>query len=130
MEEKQRNSRRSDQEWIALIQECRTSGLGDREWCELHGIPISTFYTKITKLRRKACDIPKAHHRVIREAQQVVPLSIIDEKPDMYMQDEISIPGEKSPAVVLRINGYCMEISNSAARDTIMNTLSVLQQLC
>lgn len=129
MQEKQRSAKRSDQEWIALIQECRTSGLGDKEWCERSGIPISSFYTKITKLRRKACDIPKAKQRVIREAQQVVPIPIIEEVPQTY-KNEMSTADVQSPAVILKINDYCIEISNKAARDTILNTLSVLQQLC
>ena len=34
---------RSDQEWLDLIQECRASGLPDKEWCQLHSISIKTF---------------------------------------------------------------------------------------
>lgn len=127
MEERQRNAKRSDQEWLSLIHECRTSGLGDKEWCEMHGIPISSFYTKISRLRRKACDVPKAQHRVIRETQQVVPLTIVDELSDTCGNLRAE---QDAPAVVLKINGYGIEISNHAARDTILNTLSVLQQLC
>ena len=67
-----------------LIHECRTSGLGDKDWCEQHGIPISTFYTKITRLRKKACEVPAANHHSIRETQQVVPLQLIDETDGMY----------------------------------------------
>mgnify|MGYP003584586207 CR=1 FL=1 len=126
---KARNAGRTDQEWMDLIQKCRTSGLGDKDWCERHDIPISTFYTKITRLRKKACDIPATNHRVIRENQQVVPLRVINEVPETY-SNEIPSMNEVSPAVVLKVNGYCIEISNQAARDTILNTLSVLQQLC
>lgn len=68
MNDKQRNGNRTEREWVDLIQECRPSGLGDKDWCEQHGIPISTFYTKITKLRRKACEIPDARHRIVRES--------------------------------------------------------------
>ena len=129
MNDKVRNASRTDQEWMDLIHQCRTSGLGDKDWCEQHDIPISTFYTKITRLRKKACDIPPANHHVIRENQHVVPLQIIDEVPKIY-RNEIPAVSDASTAVVLKINGYCIEISNEAARDTIFNTLSVLQQLC
>ena len=131
MNEKPKNAPRTDQEWMELIQECRTSGLGDKTWCEQHGIPISSFYSKITKLRKRACEIPAANHRVIRECQQVVPLPIIDEIPQSYgrsLSDDGS--GQSVPAVILKTGSYCMEISNHAARDTILNTLSALQQLC
>ncbi|MEG1145779.1 MAG: IS66 family insertion sequence element accessory protein TnpB [Clostridium sp.] len=129
MNDKVRNARKTDQEWMNLIQECRVSGFGDKDWCEQHGIPISTFYTKITRLRKKACEIPSAKHRVIRETQHVVPLQVVDEVPEIY-KNEIPVANETSPAVVLKVNGYCVEISNDAARDTILNTLFVLQQLC
>lgn len=128
MNDKQRNANRTEKEWVDLIQKCRTSGLGDKDWCEQHCIPISTFYTKITRLRRKACEIPDARHRVVRESQQVVPLSVIDEIPAPYRNSEPDV--RTTPAVTLKINDYCIEISNHAARDTILNTLSVLQQLC
>lgn len=29
---------RTDEEWLTLIQECRASGLADKQWCEEHGI--------------------------------------------------------------------------------------------
>ena len=128
MSDNKRNARRTDQEWINLIQECRTSGLGDKDWCEQRGIPISTFYTKITRLRRKACEIPAAKHRIVRESQQVVPLPIIDEVPKPCWNGDPDV--RTSPAVILKINEYSIKISNHTARDTILNTLSVLQKLC
>lgn len=33
-----RRPRRSDQEWLELIQQCRSSGLTDKQWCEQHNI--------------------------------------------------------------------------------------------
>lgn len=129
MDDKARNAKRTQREWMDLIQECRTSGLGDKEWCEQHGIPISTFYTKITRLRRKACEIPAANRRVIRENQQVVPLPIIDEGLETCTSGVVPVITQ-SPAVVLKVNDYSIEISNGAARDTILNTLSVLRLLC
>ena len=116
----QKNKRRSLQEWASLIQECRTSGLSDLEWCKQHSIPFSTFYKKIATLRQKACDIPKAQHHASYIAQEVVPLEIIE---------DIDRPAH-SPAIVLNIQGYRIEIANHAAKETIINTLSVLQQLC
>lgn len=39
-----RNKRRSDEEWLSLIQQCRSSGFSDRVWCEQNDISINTFY--------------------------------------------------------------------------------------
>ena len=65
---------------------------------------------------------------MVRERQQVVPLLIINEalKPCWNGDSDVST----SPAVILKINDYSVEIYNHAARDTIINTLFVLQQLC
>lgn len=129
MLQKQRQPRRTDQEWMALIQECRTSGLSDKEWCERHSIPASTFYTKITRLRKKACDIPKAQERMPHEPQQVVPLRIVGDAPPEYSRVNMDF-SEHTPAIVMNMDGYSIEITNHAARETIMNTLSALRQLC
>ena len=40
-----RNKRRTDEEWMSLIQECRNSGFSDRAWREQNDISINTFYT-------------------------------------------------------------------------------------
>ena len=127
MNEKSRNPRRNDQEWMNLIHQCRTSGLGDKDWCEQHDIPISTFYTKITRLRKKACEVPAANHHSSRETQQVVPLQIMDETDGIYENTAIN---EATPVVAIKRKGYCIEVSNHAARETIFNTLAALQQLC
>ena len=70
-----RNPRRTDEEWLNLIQECRLSGLSDKYWCEQHHIHPSNFYYHIKRLRNKACDIPKAVGSPLSQKQEVVPLS-------------------------------------------------------
>ena len=128
----QKQTKRNEQEWIELIQECRTSGLSDKEWCFRHGIPISTFYNRVTALRKRACSIPSASRNVVSSSQQVVPVTIIDENPTLPVEDiqNASIAGNSVPAIILNINGCRLEISNHAGKDIILNTLSALQQLC
>lgn len=65
---------RNDQEWLELIQECRTSGLSDREWCQMHSISINTFYNKVSDLRKKACEIPKSQAAPYRQRHEAVPI--------------------------------------------------------
>lgn len=54
------NPRRSQQEWLQLITECRQSGMADNAWCERHNIPLSSFYNAVARLRKKACAIPES----------------------------------------------------------------------
>lgn len=55
----QRHPKRSDQEWMELIQECRTSGLTDKAWCERNHIQRSSLYYHIRRFRNMACEIPE-----------------------------------------------------------------------
>ena len=50
---------RSDEEWLALIRECRSSGLSDKRWCEEHQIHTSNFYYQIRRFRKMSCEIPE-----------------------------------------------------------------------
>ena len=42
--------RRTEEDWFQLIQECRTSGLSDKEWCRQNNItikkPVRSLLTK------------------------------------------------------------------------------------
>ena len=55
---KKRTPGRSLEEWMELVTECRQSGLTDAAWCNEHGISPSCFYNAVTRLRKKACQIP------------------------------------------------------------------------
>ena len=50
---------RSLDEWMELVIQCRQSGLIDAAWCNEHGISPSCFYNAVTRLRKKACQIPE-----------------------------------------------------------------------
>lgn len=54
------NPRRSQQEWLQFITECRQSGMADNAWCDQHRTPLSSFYNAVTKLRKNACAIPES----------------------------------------------------------------------
>ena len=54
-----KQNRRSEQDWVALIRECRASGLSDKDWCAHHAIQIRTFYKQVARLKKKALISPK-----------------------------------------------------------------------
>ena len=53
---------RSLDEWMKLVTECRQSGLTDAAWCTEHGISPSSFYNAVTRLRKRACQIPDEYY--------------------------------------------------------------------
>ena len=74
-----RNKRRTDEEWLSLIQQCRSSGFSDRVWCEQNDISINTFYNTVTRLRKKSCMIPETDRLIVDATHEIVPLSITEE---------------------------------------------------
>jgi len=52
-----RAPRRSLDDWMELVTECRQSGLTDAAWCEAQGISPSCFYNAVSRLRKRAYQI-------------------------------------------------------------------------
>ena len=127
---RKRNPRRTDEEWLNLIQECRSSGLSDKRWCEEHPIHTSNFYDQIRRLRNKACDIPEPASSSFSSKQEVVQVSF-DEPAILSVQEKMSgIPSFDETAIRITLHGFRIEITNAAASETIFHTLSALQRLC
>ncbi len=120
-----RANRRSQDEWFQLIQECRSSGLSDRTWCEQHGILVSSFYNAVKRLRKSACDIPLSSNRrtyaldlTSTSKQEAVQIDIC---PDPYLR---AVPPAKqmcptshldnSHTIELMMDNVSLKVSNSA----------------
>lgn len=127
----QSQPRRTEQEWLKLIQECRTSGMSDKNWCEQHHIQRSSFYYHIRRLRDRACAIPEASLPVVRGKQEVVQIQFLDSDPFPVDTPTLNNPLEISDTVIrLTVHGIRIEITNAAAGETITNTITALQRLC
>ena len=70
----------ADQQY-KLIEECRSSGLTNYQWCREHGIQPGTFYNWVSRLRKKACcQIPDSSSKnapARMSAQEVVRLEVL-----------------------------------------------------
>ncbi len=132
VQKEQRQPKRTDQEWLELIQECRTSGMSDKVWCEQHHIQRSSLYYHIRRLRNRACAIPEASLPVVHGKQEVIQLQIseTDSFPAHSPVPNKSLGFSNDIAIRLSIHGALMEITNSAAGETITNTITALQRLC
>ncbi len=140
------SKRRSDDEWIRLLQECRSSGMTDREWCIVNSIHSSTFYRAIDRLRKKSCAIP-AHMQVSKPIiQEVVEVASIDENgilsQPIQAKEVITTDQSLSPfdttfedhvfESTIRItmpSGIRVELSNNTNAATIKSVLDALQSV-
>lgn len=120
-----RANRRSQDEWFQLIQECRSSGLSDRTWCEQHGILVSSFYNAVKRLRKSACDIPLSSNRrtyaldlTSVSRQEAVQIDICpDPNPEAVPPVKQMCPAphlDNSHTIELMMDNVSLKVSNSA----------------
>lgn len=122
-----------------LIMQCRSSGLSDRQWCMNQGIPQSTFYAWLKKLRDKACyEIPESSKRSDDSCfplpQDVVQVKIIpDSIPAITPVPVKSFTetGMEDAAITIHMAGIQVGIKNSADPHLLADTLKMLRMfLC
>ena len=136
----------SDDEWVVLLQECRSSGMTDKEWCFANNIHPSTLYRAIERLRKKACAIP-AHMQVCKPVpQEVVEVASIDENGIITQpfQAEETVAADptldsfrntfadhvfESTVRITMPSGIRVELSNNTNAATIRLILGVLQSV-
>lgn len=129
---KSRHPRRSDEEWITLIHECRNSGMSDKAWCEMKKIQPSNLYYHIRRLRAKSCALPPANHTsTLQPVQEVVEIQMesLTDTPATLQTGQTEMIADMS-AIRITIGRCKVDISNSADSTTIYNTLAALHSLC
>lgn len=127
--------RRSDEEWFKLINECRRSGLSDSLWCKQKGIPASSFFCAVHRLREKAYALPEREHSIDivsnpRPCQDVVRIDI---EPDpLAIKDPETlqvIPSahlDNSHTVEIEVQGINIRIFNGVDTGLLKAVLSTL----
>lgn len=129
------STRRSDQEWLQVITECRQSGLPDSTWCEQHGIKPSTFYNALNRLREKACTIPQSTKTTyaldLTSHQDVVRVDLCS---DSYPKTVMPVNTRKaalyldnSYTIEIVVDNIRMKIGNSADPALLTNILHTLR---
>ncbi len=132
-----RAPRRSQEEWLQLIMECRNSGMTDRTWCEQHGILVSSFYNAVKRLRRKSCDIPYATSKktyvlyLTSQKQETVQIDIC---PVTIPELEVPAPQvtsvphiDNSHTIELMMGDVSLKVSNSADPALLQQLIRMLR---
>lgn len=123
-----------------LIMQCRSSGLSDRQWCLSQGIPQSTFYSWLKKLRDKACfEIPESSTSIagssLPSPQDVVQVKIIpDSNPSLAsvpVKQFTETAAMEDASITIHMAGIQVGIKNSADPHLLADTLKMLRMfLC
>ncbi len=112
------SNRRSDSEWLQIIQRCRQSGMSDSSWCEQHDIRISSFYNAVSRLRKKACDIPEKNKSAcaldLTSRQDIVQIDICPGTDAPAAPPASGMYLDNLHTIELSMDGIQLKISNSA----------------
>ena len=131
-----RKSRVPKEEQLKLINECRTSGMTDIDWCREHGIAVSTFYYWVKQLRKEAAQIPApayGHSENPRPKQDVVPIDIVpDHIPEQHTASQMLNSNLDNPHTIeVSMKDITVRISNDADPVLLTRTFRMLQEfLC
>ena len=134
-----RAPRRSLDEWMKLVTECRQSGLTDAAWCTEHGISPSSFYNAVTRLRKRACQIPdpvgKANTLDFTfHKQDVVQIAIEPETPPAELvsdKDNSSMYLDNPHTIEIEARGLMIRMSNTVHPSLLKILMDALKEpLC
>ena len=128
-----RKSRVPKEEQLKLINECRTSGMTDIDWCREHGIAVSTFYYWVKQLRKEAAQIPApayGHSENPRPKQDVVPIDIVpDHIPEQHTASQmLNSNPDNSHTIEVSMKDITVRISNDADPVLLTRTFRMLQE--
>ncbi|GAA4293724.1 hypothetical protein GCM10023142_30120 [Anaerocolumna aminovalerica] len=112
----------SIQKWTSIIQECITSGLPVRQWCNQNGILEGSYYYWLKKVRL----------RTLEDFPTVTPEDIhqpVSQNSTVFAK--LPIPQKRMPAdVILSVNGMEIGFNNTATVELIHAVLSAVNKVC
>ena len=116
-----RSRKRSQAEWMNIITTCRQSDLSDAIWCEQNGISASAFYNAVSRLRKKACEIPEPIQtfdvvNLTNSKQDVVEVAITPDiipSKTLPSQEMSSMHIDNSHTIEITVNGMNIKLNNS-----------------
>ena len=125
-------SHKTNAEWFTMIQECRSSGLTDKDWCRQHGVSVNTFYYNVKKLKKLAFTIPVPNSRQsVPKKQEIVSLTVTD--------GEKAVPGcnnyvhpfpDPSLSFIIKRNGISITCPDGISASTICSVVHALLSEC
>lgn len=115
-----KNQFRAEQ-WAGIIQECQASNQTVTSWCEEHDVGIKAYYYWLRKLRLAA----------IQKANPTALVEVSKQEPAVFKKLEVATPVPNTQAaIIIRLNGATVEITEGTSQQTIQAVLLALQSVC
>jgi len=115
-----RNKKRSLNEWYEIVMECRKSGLSDAAWCEQNNICAPAFYNAVSRLRKRACEVPASARKsafldFTSSKQEVVKIEVTPEETSKHSVSVIDTQEtylDNSHTIEITTNGINIKLNN------------------
>ena len=126
-------SNRTLDEWFAIVQEARKSGMTDAQWCYAHDISRHTFNSAIKRLRKRAYKLPSPESQDIYDlttsGQDVVKVDIVsDVRPQEKPTPTPVAPYiDNSHMIEITFGDVHISLRNGANPVLVSKTLSLLR---
>ncbi len=122
---------RTKDEWFAIIQEARKSGMTDAQWCSANGISHNSFNTALKRLRKCSFAIPNKSrdtYDLTVSKQDVVKIDIV---PDVMPLKEAAPKAEllldNSHMIEITFGDVHISLSNNADPVLVAKTITLLR---
>ena len=122
---------RTKDEWFAIIQEARKSGMTDAQWCSANGISRNSFNTALKRLRKCSFAIPNKSrdtYDLTVSKQDVVKIDIV---PDVMPLKEAAPKAEllldNSHMIEITFGDVHISLSNNADPVLVAKTITLLR---
>ena len=122
---------RTKDEWFAIIQEARKSGMTDAQWCNANGISRNSFNTALKRLRKCSFAIPNKSrdtYDLTVSKQDVVKIDIV---PDVMPLKEAAPKAEllldNSHMIEITFGDVHISLSNNADPVLVAKTITLLR---
>lgn len=102
-------------EWSKVIAACQSSGMTVIDWCKTNNISYKAYYYWLRRVREAAL-----------EASGMKVPEPPPEKPVEFRKLKVDTPPMTKAAVIIRLPGASIEVSNGATRETIEAVLLAL----
>ena len=109
-------------QWEEQIAECESSNMPVKEWCDVNGVNLNTFYGRVSALKKDR--LKQNGH----QTQEIVPLSVIQESNTANSETDIVPNVRPKENIIIRKNGIEIILPPDASENMIYSLLRGLKQ--
>ncbi len=107
------------EQWTQLIQDCQSSGLPIKTWCDLNGVKQQSYYYWLKKIRKAACE------------QQLPALQTESSKPVEFAKLQVNSPNSThQSAIMIHLPFATVEVADGTSQTTVEAVLMALKNIC